>query len=261
MRRLLADRCARYRRHFRLLCDQSTFSSERTARVEAVRGAFTLAAQRRAWRAICFLTTRMITAPPPLALILDEPYAAQLMKSTLIQYGVQRAVVADPSVQIRRSLVLGANQLVVVCIALTQPTISRFGRAIQQLRADRNGFLTPLRLVGVLTGAGVTTQAAQLGCDVYVENLSQAAKVIHLLAEMCGARRAKLRRANPPGPGHGANNRRHELAWMRCIAHGEMSGARLQDYWLRPGSLSGNRRSARRILRYRRSASGRDQGV
>ncbi len=201
----------------------------------------------------------MIAARPPLVLILGEPYGAQLMKATLIQYGVQRAVVADHTVQIRRSLVLGANQLVVVCIALTQLTISRFGRAIQQLRADRNGFLTPLRLVGVLTGAGVTTQAAQLGCDVYVENLSQAANVIHLLAEMCGARRAKLRRADPPG--HGANDRRHELAWMHCQAHGEMSGARLQHHWLRPGSLSGKRRSARRILRYQRSASGRDQGV
>ena len=201
----------------------------------------------------------MITAQRPLVLILDEPNAAQLMKSTLIQYGVQRVVVADHTVQIRRRLVLGANQLVVVCIALTQPTISRFGRAIQQLRADRNGFLTPLRLVGVLAGDGVTTRAAQLGCDVYVENLSQAANVIHLLAEMCGARRAKLRRANPPG--HGANDQRHELAWMRCLAPGEMSGARLQHHWLRPGSLSANRRSARRILRYQRSASGRDQGV
>ena len=200
-----------------------------------------------------------MSAPLPLALILDEPYAAQLMKSTLIQYGVQRVVVADHTVPIRRSLVLGANQLVVACIALTQPTISRFGRAIQQLRADRNGFLTPLRLVGVLTGAGITTQAAQLGCDVYVENLSQAANVIHLLAEMCGARRAKLHRANPPG--HGANDQRRELAWMRCLAHGETSGARLQHDWLRPGSLSANRRSARKILRYQRSTSGRDQGV
>ena len=201
----------------------------------------------------------MTTARPPLVLILDEPYAAQLMKATLIKYGVQRAVVADPTVQIRRSLVLGANRLVVVCIALTEPTISRFGRAIQKLRADRNGFLTPLRLVGVLNGAEVTTRAAQLGCDVYVENLAQAANVIHLLAEMCGARSAKPRRANPPG--HGANDRRNELAWMRCPAHGEIPGARLQDHWLRPGSLSGTRRCARRILRWRhRSASGQDQG-
>ncbi len=259
MRRSLAECCARYQRHFRILCDQSAFSTERTGRVEAVRGAFTLATQRRAWRAICFLTTRMSTARPPLVLILGEPYGARQMRATLIQYGVQRAIVADPTVQIRRSLVLGANQLVVVCIALTGPTISRFGRAIQQLRADRNGFLTPLRLVGVLAGDGVTTRAAQLGCDVYVENLSQAANVIHLLAEMCGARTAKLRRANPPG--HGTHDRRHELAWMRCPAHGEIPGARLQDHWLRPGSLSGNRRSARRILRHRWSASGRDQGV
>ena len=219
-----------------------------------------MATRRRAWRAICSLTTRMSTAPPPLALILDEPYTALLMKATLIQYGVQRAVVADHTVQIRRTLVLGANQLVVVCIALTDPTISRFGRAIQRLRADRNGFLTPLRLVGVVDGAGVTTRAAELGCDVYVENLSQAANVIHLLAEMCGARRAKLRWANPPG--HGANDRRHELAWMHCPAHGEMPGARLQHHGLRPGRLSRNSRSARRILlRYQRSASGRDQGV
>ena len=202
----------------------------------------------------------MSTARPPLVLILDEPSSAQLMKATLIQYGVQRAVVADPTVQIRRSLVLGANRLVVVCIALTEPTISRFGRAIQKFRADRNGFLTPLRLVGVLDGAGVTTRAAQLGCDVYVENLSQAANVIHLLTQMCGARRAKPRRANPPG--HGADDRRHELAWMRCPAHGEMPGARLQHRGLRPGRFSGNRRAAaRRILRRQRSASGRDQGV
>ena len=201
----------------------------------------------------------MSTAPPPLALILDEPDAAQLMKATLIQYGVQRAVVADHTAQIRRTLVLGANQMVIVCIALTETTISRFGRAIQKLRADRNGFLTPLRLVGVLDGAGVTTRAAELGCDVYVENLSQAANVIHLLAEMCGARRAKLHWANPPG--HGADDRRHEPAWMRYLGQGETRGARLQHYGLRLGSLSGTKRSARMILRRQRSASGRDQGV
>lgn len=259
MRRLLADWCARYRRHFRILCNYIAFSSEGAGRVDAVRAAFTLATRRLAWRAICSSTTRMSTAPQPLALILDEPYTALLMKATLIQNGVQRAVVADHTVQIRRTLMLGANQLVVVCIALTEPTISRFGRAIQRLRADRNGFLTPLRLVGVLDGAGVTTRAAELGCDVYVENLSHAANVIHLLAEMCGARRAKLRLANPPG--HGADDRRHELAWMRCLAHGETRGARLQHHGLRPGGLNGTRRSARMILRRQRSASGRDQGV
>ncbi len=202
----------------------------------------------------------MSTAPPPLTLILDDPFTAQRMKFTLIQYGVQRAVVADHTGQVRRTLVLGADHLVVLCIALTQPTISRFGRAIQQLRADRDGFLTTLRLVGVLDDSGITTQAAQLGCDVYVENLSQAANVIHLLAEMCGARRAKSHQADPLG--HGINGQRHELAWMRCPAHGEMPGARLQYRGLRPGRFSGFRRAARWInLRRQRSASRRDQGV
>ena len=193
-----------------------------------------------------------------LAFVLDEPFAAQLMKSTLNHYGIERATVADDTAQIRRTLVRGENQFVVACIALTERTISRHGRAFQKLRADRNGFSAQMRLIGLLTDAGVTPEVAQLGCDVYVQSLSQAANVIHLLTEECGARRAKLHRARQPG--QDADDRHYAHAGMGVTRHAEIRAPRLQPHWLGPGRWSGSTTFGRRILRLRPSASGRDQG-
>ncbi len=187
----------------------------------------------------------MVSDAPMLAFVLDEPFAAEVMKSTLNQYGVERAVVVDDTAQIRRTLVLGDHQFVVACIALTERTISRHGRAFQKLRADRNGFSAQMRLVGLLTDAGVTPEVAQLGCDVYVPSLSQAANVIHLLTEECGARRAKLHRARQPG--QDADDRQNANVWMRVTRHAEIRAARLQPHWLGPGRWSGNTPFGRRI--------------
>ena len=196
---------------------------------------------------------------PTLAFVFDEPFAAQLMKSTLNHYGIERATVADNTAQIRRKLVQGENQCVVACIALTERAIDRHGRALQKLRADRNGFSAPIRLVGLMTDAGVTPEVAQLGCDVYVRSLSQAANVIHLLTENCGARRAKLHQASRPG--QDAGDRQLAPAWMRVTRHTEIRAARLQPHRLGLGRWSGTTRFGRRILRLRTSGSGRDQGV
>ncbi len=195
---------------------------------------------------------------PMLAFVLDEPFAAQLMRSTLIQYGIERTSVVDDTTQFRRKLVLGDNQPFVVCIALTDRTIARHGRVLRRLRADRNGFSAQMRLVGLLTDARVTPEVAQLGCDVYVHSLPQAASVIHLLAGTCGARRAKLHRASRPG--QDTCDRQKTRAWRRGTRHAEIRAAKPQPHWLRPGRWSGTTRFGRRIVRLRTSDSGRDQG-
>lgn len=193
-----------------------------------------------------------------LAFVLDEPFAAQLMKSTLNHYGIKRATVADGTAQIRRKLVQGENQCVVACIALTERAIDRHGQALQKLRADRNGFSTQIRLVGLLTDAGVTPEVAQLGCDVYVQSLSQAANAIHLLTEECGARRAKLHQASRPRQETADRPLAH--AWMRVTRHAQIHAARVQPHWLGTGRWSGTTRFGRRILRLPASGSGQDQG-
>lgn len=197
---------------------------------------------------------------PMLAFILDEPVAAQLMRSTLIQYGIERTTVAGDTAQIRRKLVLGDDQSLVVCIALTDRTISRHGRALRRLRADRNGFSAQMRFVGLLTDAGVTPEVAQLGCDVYVHSLPRAASVIHLLAGTCGARRAKLHRARQPGAN--ASGRPCARAWRRGTRprHAEIRVAKLHPHWVGSGRWNGTTRFGRRIVRLRTSDSGRDQG-
>lgn len=204
-------------------------------------------------------TIGMDTDAPMLAFVLDEPFAAQLMRSTLIQYGIERTTVAGDTAQIRRKLVLGDDQSLVVCIALTERTISRHGRALRRLRADRNGFSAQMRFVGLLTDAGVTPEVAQLGCDVYVHSLPRAASVIHLLAGTCGARRAaKLHRARQPG--QDASGRPCARAWRRGTRHAEIRVAKLHPHWLGSGRWNGTTRFGRRIVRLRTSDSGRDQG-
>src|SRR5262245_12037960 len=121
---------------------------------------------------------RMKRGAAHLTIVLGEPGKADELRSALEQHGVEHAAVVAQISSVRRSLVLGENEFVVVCIALDQRTIDRHGAALRRLLADNHCFPTTVRTVGLLSDLGLTRDAAQLGCDVYVEDSAQAAKVI-----------------------------------------------------------------------------------
>ncbi|MCH8344932.1 MAG: hypothetical protein IH983_13225 [Planctomycetes bacterium] len=113
--------------------------------------------------------------------VVGEPSMAEELRRALTEHGVDHAAVVAHISSIRRSLVLGENDFVVVCIALDHPTLSRQGPALRSLLADHHCFPTAVRTVGLLTDLGFTREAAELGCDVYVKDSVQAAEAIRLL--------------------------------------------------------------------------------
>ncbi len=118
-----------------------------------------------------------------LTIVLGDPAKADELRCALDRHGVDHAAVVTQPRSIRRSLVLGENDFVVVCIALDGPTIRKHGKALRSLLADHRCFPTAVRTVGLLSDLGLTREAAELGCDVYVEDSAHAATAIKLLDE------------------------------------------------------------------------------
>ncbi len=118
-----------------------------------------------------------------LTIVLGDPATVHGLRSALAGYGVDHAAVVTHPWSIRRSLVLGENAFVVLCIALDESTIRQHGPALRSLLSDHECFPTEVRTVGLLSAFGLTREAAELGCDVYVEDSAQAAAAIRLLDE------------------------------------------------------------------------------
>ncbi len=118
-----------------------------------------------------------------LTIVVGDPAKADELRSALDRQGVDHAAVVTQPRTIRRSLVLGENEFVIVCIALDGPTIRKHGKALRSLLSDHRCFPTAVRTVGLLSDLGLTREAAELGCDVYVEDSAHAATAIRLLEE------------------------------------------------------------------------------
>ncbi len=118
-----------------------------------------------------------------LTLVLGDPANAGQLRRALENHGVDHAAVVAQIGSVRRSLALGENEFVVVCIALDQSTIEQHGDSLKSLLSDNGCFPTRFRTVGLLSDLGLTREAAELGCDVYVEDSAQAAEAIRLLEE------------------------------------------------------------------------------
>ena len=116
-----------------------------------------------------------------LTIVLGDPATVDGLRSALAGYGVAHAAVVTHPWSIRRSLVLGENAFVVLCIALDESTIRQHGQALRSLLSDHECFPTEVRTVGLLSDLGLTREVAELGCDVYVEDSAQAAAAIRLL--------------------------------------------------------------------------------
>jgi hypothetical protein len=117
-----------------------------------------------------------------LTVVIGASSIAEQLRRTLVQHDVAHVGVSTHLRGLRRSMVMGRNELVVVCIALDQTTIARHGKAVRQLLADHHCRQQVVRSVGLLTDLGLNRDAAELGCDVYVDDSAQAAKAIVLLA-------------------------------------------------------------------------------
>jgi hypothetical protein len=131
-----------------------------------------------------------------LTIVLGDPARAGQLRSALEAHGVEHAAVVAGVSSIRRSLLLGENDCVVICIALDEPTLTRHGEALRQLLSDHGCFPTAVRTVGLLGSLGLNRQAAELGCNVYVDDSARAAEVIRLLEDE--AVPAKARPAKRP---------------------------------------------------------------
>ncbi|MCZ6612587.1 MAG: hypothetical protein O6941_08110 [Planctomycetota bacterium] len=144
--------------------------------------------------------------------VVGEPSTADELRRALTEHGVDHAAVVAHISSIRRSLVLGENDFVVVCIALDHPTLSRQGPALRSLLADHHCFPTAVRTVGMLTDLGFTREAAELGCDVYVKDSAQAAEAIRLLDDAWAAE------SSQPSPSSAEARPRHRWrihgGWM-----------------------------------------------
>ncbi len=134
-------------------------------------------------RCLYWLQTGMKRGTAHLTVVLGDPATVDGLRSALAGYGVDHAAVVTHPWSIRRSLVLGENAFVVLCIALDESTIRQHGPALRSLLADHECFPTEVRTVGLLSDIGLTREAAELGCDVYVEDSAQAAAAIRLLDE------------------------------------------------------------------------------
>ena len=118
-----------------------------------------------------------------LTIVLGDPARAGRLRCALEAHGVDHAAVVAGVSSIRRSLLLGENDFVVVCIALDEATLDRHGEGLRGLLSDHRCFPTTVRTVGLLGRLGLNRQAAELGCNVYVDDSAHAAEVIRLLAD------------------------------------------------------------------------------
>lgn len=117
-----------------------------------------------------------------LTIVVGASTIAEELRRSLVRHGVAHAGVATHLRGLRKSMLLGEESLVVVCIALDQATLLRHGEALRLLLADHHCFQRNVRSVGLLAGIGLTSDIAEMGCDVYVDDSKHAVKAVRLLA-------------------------------------------------------------------------------
>ncbi len=174
-----------------------------------------------------------------LIVVIGASKVAEQLRRSLVRQSMPHAGVTTHLRGLRRWMVLGQTDLVVVCIALNQQTLSRHGPAMQKLLADQQCFPQSVRSIGLLSDIGMTGDMAQLGCNVYVHDSKAAAEAVRLLTRRWRSQKAKpmaapsriakpRRRTNKPG-GHrswswGVSDFPIELAPLVANQAGESAG-------------------------------------
>jgi hypothetical protein len=117
-----------------------------------------------------------------LTVVIGASAVADELRRSLVNQGVIHAGVTTHLRGLRQMMALGETDLVVICIALDRATLNRHGTAVRQLLADNNCFPHAVRSVGLLTEIGLTSELAEVGCDVFVHDSSEASNAIELIA-------------------------------------------------------------------------------
>jgi hypothetical protein len=141
-----------------------------------------------------------------ITVIVGASTVAEDLRRMLVRRKVSHAGVATHLRGLRKSMALAESDLMIVCIALDQPTINRHGESLRKLLADCHCFPQAVRSVGLLTEVGLTGDTASLGCDVYAHDSAEAARAVRLLANRwstqksrrSAAQRRKAFGARPP---------------------------------------------------------------
>lgn len=121
--------------------------------------------------------------PLQLTVIVGDCDTATNVRALLQAHGVSHLALASNMMSLRRRLVRGEQELLVLCIVLDEETLDRQGASLQALLADHHCSQTPVRSVGLLTDLGMTPEVAQMGCNVYVDDTAQAAEAIRQMVE------------------------------------------------------------------------------
>src|SRR5436190_3970175 len=117
-----------------------------------------------------------------LTVVIGAAGIAEDLRRLLVRANLSHVGIATHLRGLRKSMIVERGDLVVVCIALDHPTLARHGNALRRLLADHECYPRAVRSVGLLTDIGLTRDAAEMGCDVYVDNSAQAADAVRMLA-------------------------------------------------------------------------------
>ena len=126
-----------------------------------------------------------------LTVVIGASAVAEELRRSLVSQGVIHAGIATHLRGLREMIVLGDSDLVVICIALDRATLQRHGETLRQLLADHHCFPQAIRSVGLLNDMGLTSEIAEMGCDIFVHDSTQAIQAIDLLTKRWELQRAK----------------------------------------------------------------------
>lgn len=161
--------------------------------------------------------------------VIGASKAIEELRRGLIRRGLPHGGASNHLRGLRRLIVEGLGELVIVCIAVDRTTIDRHGRALRSLLADLPGLPGSTFSVGLVTGADPGPLIAELGCDMYVGSSAEATDLIHLL-------RTESDRTLQPAGRYGEGGCRNGGRASRMASHSTATGAgRQTDRWhLRP---------------------------
>jgi len=180
-----------------------------------------------------------------LTLVIGASPMAGGLRRALQERGIPHAEVTSHLRGVRRLLVRGDHDLVVLCIVMDEPTLDRYGVHLRSLLRGHDCYPTELRTVGLLTDLGLTSEAAGLGCDLYVDGSGSGASLVDLLD-------AELERPidNRPGFGPGEVGTRRTIdstdGRRSPTGPGELWLDRLRRAWTGRNSGRLDQRSASR---------------
>jgi len=132
----------------------------------------------------------MCRALSDVAVIIGCSQVAEDLRQRFVRGGIRHSGVVGHVRGLRRSLVQKRNDPVVLCIALDAETLSRHGRALRTLLDDRRCFPCRFHSVGLVGAGGLSGKAAELGCDVYVQDAQEALGAVRMFARNCRRRNA-----------------------------------------------------------------------